>query len=100
MCLYIFLQLFVRRIVPYILLRIMRHRNVHYYYYYYYIKNCKSKIIHGIQMFTAECTTDLNSYTRTPQHIRVQQVSNLVFMPSQPEQLYIRIQIWRQSHEW
>ena len=32
-CLYIFLQLFVRRIVPYILLGIMRHRNVHYYYY-------------------------------------------------------------------
>ena len=35
MCLYIFLQLFVRRIVPWILLRMMRHRNVHYYYYYY-----------------------------------------------------------------
>ena len=33
MCLYIFLQLFVRRIVPSILLRIMRHRYVHYYYY-------------------------------------------------------------------
>ena len=34
MCLYIFLQLFVWHIVPYILLGIMRHRNVHYYYYY------------------------------------------------------------------
>ena len=35
MCLYIFLQLFVRRIVPQILLGIMRHRNVHYYYYHH-----------------------------------------------------------------
>ena len=33
MCLYIFLQLFVRRIVPQILLGVMRHRNVHCYYY-------------------------------------------------------------------
>ena len=33
MCLYIFLLLFVRRIVPWILIGIMRHRNVHYYYY-------------------------------------------------------------------
>ena len=33
MYLYIFLLLFVRRIVPWILLGIMRHRNVHYYYY-------------------------------------------------------------------
>ena len=33
-CVYtFFLQLFVWRIVPSILLRIMRHRNVHYYYY-------------------------------------------------------------------
>ena len=51
----------------------------------YSVKNCKSKIIHGIQMYTAECTTaecttDLNSYTRTPQHIRVQQVNNLFFL--------------------
>ena len=34
MCLYIFPQLFVRRIVPKILLGIMCHRNVHHYYCY------------------------------------------------------------------
>ena len=37
MCLYIFLHLFVQRVVPYTLLGIIRHRNVHYYYYYYYL---------------------------------------------------------------
>ena len=35
MCSYIFLQLFVRRIVPWIWLGIMRHRNVHSSAYYY-----------------------------------------------------------------
>ena len=34
MCLYICLQLSVRRIVPQIWLGVMHHRNVHYYYYY------------------------------------------------------------------
>ena len=36
MCLYIFLFLFVRRIVPWIWLGIMHHRNIYYYYYCYY----------------------------------------------------------------
>ena len=43
MCLYISLQLFVRRIVPYILLGIMRHRNGQYCYYSWSYNTCPRK---------------------------------------------------------